>query len=153
MKRPKFLIFLFLIIFLTVAILLISGSPVLTYSIGDKFIIPLGTPITWIGLLSFPILLFLSIKKIQTPNTKWYKTLRIILLINLILAFLWVPICFLLSGNISFTFSEKEQFQGGQLAMKIFWIFSYSLVIAPFLLLSLHWIKSIFENLKIRKKL
>lgn len=62
------------------------------------------------------------------------------------LSILWAPISYLLAGNFSFTFSGTEDLQGGQEAMKIFWVFSYSIVIGTLLIFVLYWLKTIMNK-------
>ncbi|MUP41969.1 hypothetical protein [Christiangramia aestuarii] len=144
MKKDRILFFLFLLIFLVSATLLISGSSILVVSLLD---VPAGTPITWLGLISLASMVYLGIRAIRHPETGIYKILNWILKLNILLAILWVPICYFLAGNLSFNFSEKATFQGGQLAMRIFWIFTYSLVATPLLLILFHYMISLFRVL------
>lgn len=138
-----------LIVFLVAAALLISGSPLLTKVLSNNPPIPWGTPITWLGLIALPTLLFCSVEKLRKPESRLYNYLGFALKIFLLLAILWVPVSYLLSGNLSFSFSEKEGFQGGQSAMRWFWRFTYGIVIAPLLILIVHWLSALIR--KIRK--
>lgn len=63
----------------------------------------------------------------------------------LVLSFLWVPVCYLLAGNLSFTFGNKAGIQGGQTAMKMFWFFTYGIVGLPIVLLAFYGILKIFR--------
>lgn len=149
MKKNSILFFLFLVIFLAAAILLISGSSVLLYSINE---VPAGTPITWLGLFSLAAMIYLGIQNLQNPTSNIYQVLNWILRANILLAVLWVPICYFLAGNVSFNFSEKATFQGGQLAMRIFWIYTFSLIVLPILILFFHLIIRIFQSFRNNKK-
>ena len=142
MKKDKILFFLSLVLFLTAATLLIMGSSILVYSLNG---IPAGTPITWMGLISLSALVYLGLPQLRHPKGSIYKVLNWILWASIVLAILWVPVCYLLAGNLSFNFSEKSTFQGGQQAMRIFWLFTYSLVVIPILLLLIHYLVSIFQ--------
>ena len=106
-----------LIISLCVILLLVTGSSILTMPLDSKNSIPLGTFITWAGMVALPLTLYWGIKELKTPTKKLNKLLAWILKIIIVLGILWVPISFSLAGNWSFTFTEKESFQGGQLAM------------------------------------
>ena len=66
----------------------------------------------------------------------------------IVLGILWVPISYLLAGNFSFTFSEKETFQGGQAAMRWFWRLSYGIGIGALLTLIVFWISLLFKKKK-----
>lgn len=145
MKKDRILFFLFLIIFLASAILLITGSSVLVYSLNG---VPAGTPITWLGLFSLAALVYLGFQNLRNPTNSTYRILNWILRANIILAVLWAPICYFLAGNASFNFSEKATFQGGQLAMRIFWIFTYTLAAIPILILIFHWLIALFRSIR-----
>lgn len=128
-------------------ILLVTGSSLLTTPLDKNNTIPLGTFITWAGLISLPLSIYWGIKKLRLPKNRFYFYLSMILKLTVILAVLWVPICYLLAGNISYTFTEKETFQGGQLAMKWFWGFTYSIVIIPILILIIHLVYSTIKKI------
>jgi hypothetical protein len=119
MKR-KILLVLSLLVFLTALVLLVTGSPILTRAMSEKHGIPWGTLITWLGMIALPVSIFLGTKPLRSPETKRYKLLSVILKASIFLAFLWVPVSYILAGNLSFSFSEKVTFQGGQLAMRWF---------------------------------
>lgn len=137
-----------LVVLLLTIFLLVTGSSVLTIPLDENNTIPLGTFITWAGIISFPIIIYTGIKELREPTGVFYKYLSNILKIVLVLAILWVPICYLLAGNISFSFAEKESFQGGQLAMKWFWRFSYGVGIGPIAIVMIHWVLLLVKKMK-----
>lgn len=147
MTKTRFYFFASLIIFITVTILLLTGSFVLTEPLYNGSTIPMGTPLTWLGIMSLPLAIYFGVERFRNP-TRTHKLLSRILKFSLTLAVLWVPICYLLAGNLSFSFSEKSGFQGGQLAMKMFWGYSYGVVILPLLLLIFHWVLTVIERIK-----
>ena len=147
MTQPKFYFFASLTIFIIVAILLITGSFVLTEPLYNGSTIPMGTPLTWLGIMSLPLAIYFGVERFRNP-TKIYTLLSPLLKFSLTMAVLWIPICYLLAGNFSFSFSEKEVFQGGQLAMKWFWGYSYGVVILPLLLLVIHWVLKLVRTLQ-----
>ena len=130
------------------AVLLISGSSILIRPLSSDPYIPLGTPITWLGIISLPLSIYLGNKKFRNPSNSKSKFLSDFLKICLFLAILWAPVCYLLAGNFSNTFTEKEEFQGGQLAMQWFWRFTYGIVIAPFLIFIISLIFALFGTSK-----
>lgn len=132
-----------LLITVTVSFLLITGSKILNASTMGDARIPAGTWITWLGMISLPVAILSGNKGLYTPGSKTNRFFSLALKVLISLAIMWVPICYLLSGNLSFTFSEKSEFQGGQTAMRIFWYFSYMLVGLPLLLLILYKVRSI----------
>jgi hypothetical protein len=140
MNKQQIGFFSSLIIILIVVILLITGSPILTVPLYKGSSIPLGTFITWSGLVSLPLCIFWGINNLRNPKNDFNKYLGLTLKVLLLTALLWVPISYLLAGNLSFSFTEKDTFQGGQLAMTWFWRISYATAIGPILLLIIYWI-------------
>ncbi len=107
--------------------LLVTGSSLLTLALDRSDRIPLGTFITWAGMISLPLTLYWSIQELRKPSTTLNKILAGSLKVFILLGILWVPISYLLAGNLSFSFSDKETFIGGQTAMKWFWCLSYGI--------------------------
>lgn len=140
-------LFLFsLIIFLTTLVLLITGSKWLLISLSSSANIPSGTFITWLGLIAFPLSMYLGNTRLIYTKNKTDKVFRMLIFIAIILAVLWVPISYLLADNISFTFSEKNSFRGGQDAMKLFWQYTYAVPIYSLIIILLYWIYSAFKT-------
>lgn len=129
--------------------LLLTGSYLLTIPLDNEKSIPLGTFITWAGMIALPLTLYLGAKGLRKPFTKLNKILNICLKIILVLGILWVPLSYMLAGNLSFTFTEKESFQGGQTAMKWFWRLSYGIGIGTVLILLVHGLASLFKRNKV----
>ena len=132
---------------LTIA-LLTTGSPLLELSLDSEDSIPLGNLITWIGMISLPLTVYWSIKELRKPTTKLSKTLAWFLKTIILFGILWVPISYLLAGNLSFSFSEKETFQGGQTAMLWFWRLSYGIGIGSIITIVIYWISLLFKRNK-----
>lgn len=133
-----------LFLFVVSAYLLFTASPLLTLGLDEADTIPLGTFITWIGIIAFPSFLFFSIGDLYSPKSSLASWFSKLLKALIILAILWVPISALLAGNLSFSFSEKSSFQGGQLAMQWFWYFTYFLVVAPVIVTLVYKLLSFF---------
>ena len=131
-----------------VIILLVTGSSLLTISLNSDETIPFGTIITWTGMTSLPLTIYWGIKELRKPSSKLNRILSGFLKIIIVLGILWVPISYLLAGNLSFSFSEKETFQGGQDAMKWFWRLSYGIGIGAILTLIAYWISLLFKKNK-----
>ncbi|KPM31130.1 Hypothetical protein I595_2394 [Croceitalea dokdonensis DOKDO 023] len=89
----------------------------------------------------------LGLKAVRKPWSKLNKILSGILKLIILLGILWVPISYLLAGNLSFSFTERESFQGGQRAMRWFWGLSYG--IGALLILIVCWIPLLFKKKKI----
>lgn len=148
MKHSKLWFMISLIVFIGTGFLLLTGSSVLTISLSRSTNIPLGTFTTWAGIASLPLALYFGIRKLREPTSIKDRFLAYILKILIGLAILWMPICYLLAGNISFSFTEKAEFQGGQLAMQIFWYFSYFVAAGPIILFLIYGITSLFKKKK-----
>lgn len=146
MKKQRIWFYFFLLIAIAAFTLLISGSVILTMNLDSKNTIPLGTFTTWAGIIALPLSVYLGVKKFRKPTKQLYKYLSLILKVAIAFALFWMPICYLLAGNLSFSFSEKATFQGGQVAMKCFWFFSYSVVLLPVIVLAIHLITSIAKR-------
>ena len=148
MNRRKIYFYGALILTLSVIILLATGSSLLTIALANDKSIPLGTLITWIGMISLPLTIYWGVKELRKPSSKLNRILSGFLKIIIISGILWVPISYLLAGNLSFTFSEKESFQGGQVAMRWFWRLSYGIGIGAILTLIIYWISLLFKKKK-----
>jgi hypothetical protein len=123
---------------------LVTGSSLLTIALNRDETIPFGTLITWTGMISLPLTIYWGIKELRKPSSKLNRFLSGFLKIIIALGILWVPISYLLAGNLSFTFSEKETFQGGQDAMRWFWRLSYGIGIGAILTITTYWISLLF---------
>ena len=69
MKNRRYIIYLLLIIFLGVADLLLTSSSLIVVPLGG---VPAGTLITWLGLVSLPLLLVLSSKMMMIKDQPLY---------------------------------------------------------------------------------
>ena len=125
-----------------VIVLFLSSSPLLTLGLDKADSIPLGTFITWAGMIAFPLTIYWSAKELRRPTNRWNSILVNLLKIIIGLGILWVPIAYLLAGNIAFNFSNQPTFQGGQTAMRYFWRLSYGIPIGAILILVIFWISS-----------
>jgi len=145
-RKLYFLVSIF--ITLVVLMLLITGSSVLNVNLAKQSSIPLGTFITWAGMVSFPLSLYWGIKRLRKPNGLLTRFLSSLLKIIIVMGILWVPISYLLAGNLSFSFSEKDTFQGGQTAMRWFWRLTYNIAAGTILVFLIYWISLLFNKSK-----
>lgn len=148
--NKRYLYFYFtLSISICTIILLITGSDLLTMALDAKNSIPLGTWITWAGMISLPLTVYWGIIEFRKPTKKLNKILSRLLKTTITLGVLWLPISFFLAGNLSFTFSEKLSFQGGQAAMRWFWRLSYGIAITTVMILATYWLSILKKKNKI----
>ncbi len=147
-KRSKMFFYFSLILTLSTVLLLVTGSSLLTLALDKDNSIPLGTFITWVGMISLPLTIYWGVEELRKPSKRLNRILAGVLKMILILGILWVPLSYLLAGNLSFSFSEKETFQGGQLAMQWFWYLSYGIGIGALLTLFTYWVSLLFVKHK-----
>ena len=152
MRKRNFLFLASLTILLVAGFLLITGAPVLTTPLPGNPSLPMGTLLTWAGILSLPLSIYFGVERFRKPARATDKFIANALKVLIILSILWAPICYLLAGNLSFSFTEKAGFQGGQTAMKTFWYFNYLLVVAPIMLLLLYGLLHLFYKKTAIKK-
>ena len=145
-NKNKTYFYITLILTISVVILLITGSSLLTIALDSDKSIPFGTLITWTGMISLPLTIYWGINDLRMPSSKLNSILSGLLKVIIILAILWVPISYLLAGNLSFSFTEKETFQGGQVAMRWFWRLSYGIGMGAILVLFSYWISLLFKK-------
>ena len=148
MNKQKIRFYFSLTAVLITIFLLVTGSPILSKPLYNSSTIPFGTIITWVGIIALPLSIYWGNNNFRNPNTTFNKYLGNFLKVIILLTFLWVPISFLLAGNLSFSFTEKETFQGGQLAMKWFWRITYGTAISPILLIIIYWLSQLILSKK-----
>ena len=148
MNKRRIFFYTALTLTLIVIILLVIGSSLLTLALDRDESTPFGTLITWTGMISLPLTIYWGIKELRKPSRKLNRILSRFIKIIIISGILWVPISYLLAGNLSFSFSEKETFQGGQDAMRWFWRLSYGIEIGAILTIIVYWISLIFRKNK-----
>ena len=146
MKKCQIWLYGSLVVMLLTIALLSTGSSVLNMALDTDDSIPLGTFITWAGIISLPLCIYWGISEMRNPTTKLNRFLSMLLKISLGLAVLWVPISYLLAGNISFSFAEREHFQGGQSAMRWFWRLSYGIPVTALVALLTYWVSLLFKK-------
>jgi hypothetical protein len=130
--RPVFIISLLVII--VVSTLLVSSSSVLVIGLGSDPYIPLGNILTWIGMIAFPISIYSGI---------FYKILKLLLFIAILLTVFWGVVSFYLADNWSANFGSQEGFRGSTRAANYFWNYNYLVVGLPLILLITFWISRI----------
>lgn len=132
----------------TSAYLLISGHPILEKPIFSNFEFPWGNYITWVGFIAFPFGVLVSFSFLRKPTSATTRLLKNLLRMNIVLGLLWVPISYLLSGNLKNSFKDSGNFQGSHLASEIFWLYCELLVALPLLIYICSWILQLLGRSK-----
>lgn len=151
MNKSKVYFFSGIILTVGVIALLVSGDSLLLISLNSAGTLPLGTIITWAGMISLPLTIYWGVGEFRTPTTGLTRVLSGLLKGGMLAGLLWVPIAYLLAGNLSFSFSQKETFQGGQDAMRWFWVLSYGIAIIAISTICTYWIYLFFKRSPIGK--
>ena len=146
MDKRKTYFYCSLLLTLFAVILLVSGSSLLTINLIRGSTIPLGTLTTWVGMISLPLMIYWGVKELREPTSSLNKMLSRILKVVIIFGLFWGPISYLLAGNFSFSFSDKQTFQGGQAAMLWFWRVSYGIGIGAILTVIAYWFSLLFKK-------
>lgn len=144
--RSRIWFYTFLFVSMISLFLLVTGSSLLTLALDRSDRIPLGTFITWAGMISLPLTLYWGCRELRNPTTTLNIILAGSLKVIILLGILWVPISYLLAGNLSFSFSDKETFIGGQTAMKWFWCLSYGIGIGTLFIWIIYLLAIIFRK-------
>lgn len=145
MRKAYF--FLALIILFSALGLLVSGSSLLVVDIGNGF--PLGTIITWIGIIALPSTILFGNSKLLKPENKKLQIYQKILFSILLTSISWGFVAFLLAGNWAYTFEFSDTFQGSQNAGLWFWTYSIFVTALPLLFLLIYFLDvKFFTNKK-----
>lgn len=97
-------------------------------------------------MIALPLTVFLGVGALRKPATKFDGFLSVLLKVVIVLGLLWAPLSYLLAGNLSFSFTERETFQGGQAAMRWFWRLSYGIGIGSVLIILTYWVSLLFRR-------
>lgn len=131
MNKRQLLLTFCVIVFLAALIPLVMGAELLGFPIIENPYFPLGNLLTALGFIAMPCIFFFGRKRFFEPVSKrdrffskLYKTL-------IVIAALWIPLCYLLAGNLSNSFGNSDSFQGSQEAGEFFWMLNYGLAGLP----------------------
>ena len=144
--KKHFLLIQCVLVFFFALISLALGAEYLYLPLVKKPFFPFGNLLTAMGYIAFSsIFYFLFIMKVS-GKTELRKLFSKLFKYNIILSFFWMPIGYILSGNLSTSFGRSDSFQGSAFAGEIYWIFNYTLLGIPFLLLFVFLILSVFYS-------
>jgi hypothetical protein len=142
----KVIIYLCAAIVSIALILLLSGSSVLVIGLDPDDTIPAGTFITWFGLIALSVLVFQSRPRLRKPTTGSERFFSLLAKFFIVLAILWVPVSYLLSGNLRFNFIGAQTYQGGYYGMKTFWNYTFLTAVGPIATYLLSWTVGFFKK-------
>ena len=136
-----------LVVFCSVSYLLVTGSSSLNYLLSETMGLPLGTPVTWLGLLSLSGILYFGFSALRAPGNQTQRILRSAWIISLLLAVVWPFISYYLAANWSNSFAGgQEAFRGSDRASEYFWLLTKTTAVFPLLVLAGLLLDRIFRN-------
>ena len=142
MRNSKPVFWCALACFLLGCILLISGSPLLVYPIGNQAQIPLGNVTTALGIIALAIMVWCILHWAGTPTSQWHRILAGIAKLAVVLSAIWWPLGRILSGNWTNSFIDRPT------ASWWFWNSTYAIVAFPLLLLLVFVLFRVFQGKK-----
>lgn len=132
--QRKTVVILALVVFVFSAYLLAMSSPWLLIQPVGLPGMPLGTLITWAGIVSLPVASLLGFHKFLSREIRPARVSRLMLIGLLLSCTAWGLVGYGLAGNWAFNFSNQtDSFQGSGTASKIFWAYSISLIVTSLL--------------------
>ena len=123
------------IIFMACLLLIVTGSPILSKPVQQDSAFPIGTIISWAGLVALVNTTYLVFNKISHSYQSNFKLLRFAFRSLLILASTWGLAGFLFAGNWAFTFQNQDEFRGSIEASQYFLGYTATIVLFPVFLL------------------
>lgn len=87
---------------------LVTGAAVLQFPILKKPFLPAGTLISWVFLISFP-LLFLVLSERTGQKSRGLKIFRAVVKFALGMGILWGFVAYFLSGNWNYVFTNEKK--------------------------------------------
>ena len=114
--------------------LLVTASPLLLHTVPDTPGLPFGNLVTWAGVISLVTAVRLGFHDNLQSETLASRVLNAFTRVLLVLAIAWGLVSRGLSGNWRFNFSRNtDSFQGSELASKMFWVYTASIVLLSLL--------------------
>ncbi|MDG1572777.1 hypothetical protein OZ410_10660 [Robiginitalea sp. M366] len=112
-------------------LMLLLRPGIFIHALVEEPFIPLGNLLFWLAFIAFPIFLDAASFSFRQPAAAWDKWIAKGFRIAVVLAVLWWPVSYGLSGNFANTFSPGPSFVGSERAAGIFWAYSYAMVLLP----------------------
>lgn len=134
-----------LVVFFT-ASLLFAGSELLGWAVISEPYVPLGNILTWLAVIALPLGLYLGVKRIPMPQSKFDRVFKVLVIAAIALGILWYPVSWYLADNFSGSFGGGGTFRGSARAGKYYWFYTYAVVGYPLILWVLHLILRLFRK-------
>ena len=152
MKKSTLLLLFSLLVLICSAYLLITGSPLLVKPLLHQPIVPMGTLITWMGIIALPYCILYGISNLRQPTNRISKRYRTVLNVLIMLAISWGLVSYFLADNWSFTFKQQSDFRGSTRASPYFWHYTKIVVAAPIVFLLIYGLHILILAIKNRIK-
>ena len=146
MLKKQLLLSLSVLTFVFTLLPFIMGAKVLTYPLIKDPYFPFGNLLAAFGFVSLPCIFYFGSAAIYYPVLKTERVFSKLFKAFVFLNALWIPVGYFLSGNLSNSFGNATGFQGSELAMELFWMFNYSLLVLPFALWILYLTTKLFST-------
>ena len=134
------------------AFLLVTASPILGRPVPGLGAMPVGTLVSWIGIVALPLAIYSGLGGLHPPRRATDCVMNAVMKALLILAVAWVPICYALSGNLAFTFESNSGFRGSETALFYFFYGTIAQVIAPILVMLVYGIVRFFGRVRVAER-
>lgn len=150
--NSKALPFISSLVLMTCIFLVVTGSSFLTMPVIKGTSFPVGTVVSWLGLLALSATIFFIFSNIYDSDNPGGHIFRRALQCFIVLAALWGFIGYFLAGNWAFTFHNHDDFRGSIEASEVFMYFTASLVLFPVILIVTAGLVSLLLKLVRRSK-
>lgn len=150
--KSKAIPFISSLVLMTCIFLVVTGSSFLTMPVIKGTSFPVGTVVSWLGLLALSATIFFIFSKIYDSDNPGGHIFRLAFQCFIVLAALWGFIGYFLAGNWAFTFHNHDDFRGSIEASEAFMYFTASLVLFPVLLIIIAGLVSLLLKLVRRSK-
>lgn len=131
--------------FIGATIPMIMGAKILLYPLVKEPYFPFGNLLTAIGLIGFSGMFYFGIYSLYFPLSKREKIFSKLIKIAVALSILWIPVGYLLSGNLSNSFNGTDLI-GSVPKSTLFWIYTYGIIVFPIVVVCSFYISKLFKN-------
>lgn len=144
MKYRKIYFYVSLSLFVCGLILLFIFPSVLLIPFNNEN--PIGNILLWPMVVAYPMSIFFGFKSLLNPKNEIEIVFSRIIKSLILLCLLWMPINYLIAGNLSFNFNGTYYVFAKISKQDIFWDYNYFIAGAPFSFLVLYSLYRWFAN-------